>query len=75
MTTIETRLGRLEAWRESHAADIKDIKSDIKSMDGKLDTLVAAKGAASWLTRGLMPALWGLIMSGAGALAAIKIGH
>lgn len=75
MTTAETRLGRLEAYRETHAEDIRAIKADIKTIDAKLDVLIAAKGAASWLTRGLMPALWALIASGVGALASWKVTH
>lgn len=72
MTTVETRIGRLEAFRETHADDIRAIKDDIKTIDGKLDVLIAAKGAASWLTKGLMPALW--TIATASAVAAVAHG-
>lgn len=70
MTTTETRLGRLEAYRETHAEDIRDIKMNIKTIDEKLDLLIAAKGAASWLSRGLIPAFWTIAAGGAAAALA-----
>lgn len=72
MTSHDSRLGALEAWREAHDREIADIKKSLVSMDGKLDDLVAAKGAASWLAKGFMPALWALLASGVTAFAAVK---
>lgn len=85
-TTVEARLGRLEAYREMHAQDIRDIKADVKTIDEKIDAFdvklnrVLQTGTVlGWLTKGFIPALWSLgVAAGGAALASVPwhtLGH